>query len=400
MGEGGEMIQFAMQTSRDDILVVNPSAPMSSAPMYLAPTDPPYTDDYSEVGASPSVSRGESAPYLVLSWDDRRPTARGASTCLLGGESGPAGPRAAGAFAEWHWDGRRLEVRTDRFGFQPLFHAVSGTTLWLSPSIPEVLRQGAPAELDDAALAVFLRIGEFLGDDTPFRYVRAVPPAARLTWEEGRVTIESSRAVLPLRDIGRDAAIDDYIEVFRAAMAKEPVDPSRTLIPLTGGRDSRHILLELHAAGLRTPCATARADPSTPNEDIIVAAAVAEAAGVPHIGIDIGDRYTDEIEKNLRTSLCTFEHFWVTPLIRHVASRSLVIYDGIAGDTLSEAKYMNAQRLALFRQNDLRGCAVEELGGHNWRSSSSRVEVPADVSLIALSLACYVAVGASLAGTG
>jgi len=309
--------------------------------------------------AVPPTAQSGHPPYLVLSWDGVTPSARGTTSCLLGGEHGHT---ATGVFAQWRWDGRRLDVRTGRFGFQPLFYAVSGSTLWLSPSIPQLLHQGAPSNFDDAALAVFLRLGIFLGDDTPFQHVRALPPSGHLVWQDGRVTVTGARATVPRRDIGRDAAIKRYAEVFQAAIDSETIDPSRTLVPLTGGRDSRHILLALHSAGIRVPCTTIRPAPPKSDEDMIVAAAVAAAVGAPHTILETThDRYADETEKNLLTSLCVLEHFWLMPLVRHVAGRSLVLYDGIGGDTLSEAKYMSADRLALFRRGDFRRYAEQEL---------------------------------------
>lgn len=318
------------------------------------------------------------SPFVVLSWDGVRPSIRGSAICTLG-ERSPVedGQPAIGAFAMWRWNGRRLEVRTDRLGFRPLFYAVDGSTLWLSPSIPELMRQGAPSAVDDAALAVFLRLGTFIGDDTPFLHVRAVPPNARLTWEDGRFQLEGSRVHRPRLDIRRDAAIARYGELFRAAMAKHPVAPERTIVPLSGGRDSRHILLELHAAG-RAPasCVTVRPAPPKSNEDVVVAATVANALGVPHVVLETTpDRCGDEIEKNLRTSLCVFEHFWVMPLVRHVEGRDLVIYDGIGGDTLSEAKYMSAERLALIRGGDLHRYADEELMAEAYLPALLRPEV-------------------------
>ncbi|HEY0972083.1 MAG TPA: asparagine synthetase B family protein [Gemmatimonadales bacterium] len=301
-------------------------------------------------------------PCLTLSWDGVRAHATGPSHCVMGGEAGPAGRRPVGIFAEWRWDGRRLEARTDRFGFQPLFYATDGSRLWLSPSIPELLRQGAPAELDDGALAVFLRLGVHLGDDTPFLHIRSAPPAARLVWEEGRLTVTGERAWRPLTDITRDRAIARYGELFRAAVARYEVDPERTVVPLTGGRDSRHILLELHAQGHAVPTVTVRPTPPWSDQDVTLAATVSEAVGVPHTVIETTrDRHADDLEKNLRTSMCTFEHYWTMALLRHLDGRGMVVYDGIAGDTLSEAKYMNAHRLELFRRWELGRYAAEEL---------------------------------------
>jgi asparagine synthase (glutamine-hydrolysing) len=310
----------------------------------------------------PHPSADAAPPCVILSWNDGRSVAHGTTSCVLGGERSATGRRPVGVFAEWHWNGQRLEARTDRFGIQPLFYAASGSRLWLSPSIPELVRRGAPTELDDSALAVFLRLGHFLGDDTPFRGIRAVPPAGCLTWEAGRLRVDGMRVEPTRLDISRAAAIDRYVELFGAALAKDEVDPARTLVPLSGGRDSRHILLELHRAGHPVPCVTVRPSPPKADEDAIVAATVAAAVGVPHTIVEQSeDRCGKETEKNLRTSLCTLEHSWVMDLVQSLAGRDVVLYDGIAGDTLSEAKYMTAERLARLRRRDLRGYAEAEL---------------------------------------
>jgi len=223
------------------------------------------------------------APWVRLDWSGGRAAVQGALRAVVGGVWGPDGERLPqGTFAEWQWDGARLAARTDRFGFQPLYYATRGGTFWLSPSIPALLAAGVPAELDDAALAVFLRLGYFLDADTAFRHVRQVPPAARIAWAEGQLTVEGGRSVAPCRHaVGRDDAVDQYVAIFRAAMARRPVDPARTVVPLTGGRDSRHILLELHAAGVAPArSVTVQVAPPKSVEDVRVARALAAAAGV------------------------------------------------------------------------------------------------------------------------
>ena len=54
----------------------------------------------------------------------------------------------------------------------------------LSPSVSKLIELGAPSDLDFAALAVFLHLGYFLGDETPFRAIRAVPPNASCRWSQ------------------------------------------------------------------------------------------------------------------------------------------------------------------------------------------------------------------------
>ena len=87
---------------------------------------------------------------------------------------------ADGIFAGWTWDGSRLVVRTDRYGASPLFLWASKTQIAVSPSLLAILECGAPADLDGPALSVFLRLGYFLGDDTPFTAIRTVAPGAEM----------------------------------------------------------------------------------------------------------------------------------------------------------------------------------------------------------------------------
>ncbi len=77
-------------------------------------------------------------------------------------------------FARWHWKGEQLVIENDRWGIQPIFWAASANAVHVSTSLDALLDAGVPAALDDAALAVFLRIGYFVGNDTPFRSIRAL----------------------------------------------------------------------------------------------------------------------------------------------------------------------------------------------------------------------------------
>jgi hypothetical protein len=92
-------------------------------------------------------------------------------------------------FARWHWDGEQLVVENDRWGILPIFWAATPNAVHVSPSLDALLDAGVPSALDDAALAVFLRIGYFVGNDTPFLSIRALPPAARLTWSREGVQL-------------------------------------------------------------------------------------------------------------------------------------------------------------------------------------------------------------------
>src|SRR6185436_3665545 len=88
-----------------------------------------------------------------------------------------AGDRKAdGIYAEWIWDGDRLIVRNDRYGFYPMYYFVGKDEVAVSTSLSKLIALGAPTHLDEAGLAVFLRLGFFIGQDTPFKAIKVVPP--------------------------------------------------------------------------------------------------------------------------------------------------------------------------------------------------------------------------------
>jgi hypothetical protein len=342
-------------------------------------------------------ARLREAPFLSLTAAAGRVEARGPSACRLGQPLDQAGTRPDGVFAEWGWDGSRLLARNDRHGLHPLFYAVDGATIALSPSIPRLLLEGAPPELDEPALAVFIRTGYFVGEDTPFRAIRALPPRATLEWSAGRLRIAGGLRPPAPRELSRDEAIDAYIPLFRAAVRRRlppgwereravggPADRAagpgtapgsapetvRDLVmPLSGGRDSRHILFELATLGCRPGlCLTVRHHLPRTDQDAEIAPRVAAALGLPHVLLDQTEpRLQAEQRKNLLTSFCSDEGTAFLALgdylERQWAGRSVTIFDGLGGDFLSDGRFLSEQRLALLEAGRLADLADDLLSG-------------------------------------
>jgi asparagine synthase (glutamine-hydrolysing) len=252
----------------------------------------------------------------------------------------PRDPSSADAFAEWQWDGVTLVVTNDAGGFQPLYYLAASDRVAVSPSIGRLLSLGIPTELDDRALSVFLRLGYFIGDDTPFRHIRALRGGSRLTWRAGAFSVRSS--VVPPRPqtLTRAALLDGYLTLFERAVERRlPTDGQRAGVPLSGGRDSRHLLFQLQEYGC-APLITATVQhyPPRGNEDAEIAGQVAAAAGVSHVTLRRNRRpIRAERRKNDLTGFCTDEHVQFLPMIEYFRQRADVLYDGIAGDVLSRA---------------------------------------------------------------
>jgi len=136
----------------------------------------------------------------------------GAPVCAVGHRILKPGDQVDdGVFAGWSWDGAVLCAWNDRYGIRHLYSLRLGEEIALSTSILRLLAEGASTELNYSGLSVFLRLGAFLAEDTPFRDIRALPPTATLEWTHDVLSAAGGiRHAKPQR-LTRNAALDAYI---------------------------------------------------------------------------------------------------------------------------------------------------------------------------------------------
>lgn len=127
------------------------------------------------------------------------------------------------------------------------------------------------------------------------------------------------------------------------------------VVPLSGGRDSRHIFLELHRQGVSDLRAvTVQYEPILETEDIRVATDLAARASVLHTTVEVPWNTLDLERRKLRyTNLQTFEHRWILGAIEALGRQEATVYEGVAGDTLSTAWGLTPERLKALERGDL-----------------------------------------------
>lgn len=289
----------------------------------------------------------------------------GVPSCHLGDSAtGTGKPMSHGVFAGWKWDGERLKVVNDRFGFYPLYYYVGQNECAISASIPNLLALGAPRELDYAALAVFFHLGFFLAEDTPFLAIRALPPDAEFEWAKGILSVSGRLALPTPQQLDQSQALEAYIALFGESIRKRLPADKEFAVLLSGGRDSRHILLELLRINARPSfCLTLGLEGPHALSDVAIAAELAEATNVPHVILPA--RHADfkqELEKNVITNFCADEHGWFMPAGRYFEENSAVVFDGIAGDVLSAGLLLTKHRLDLMEGRRLHDLALDFIG--------------------------------------
>ena len=275
------------------------------------------------------------------------------------------GAKPDGVFVEWAWDGTRLTVRNDRYGFYPLFFYCKNQEICISPSIARLVQEGASREFDYAGLAVFLRLGYFIGEDTPFKHIRALAPGTTLEWDGVmKVSSDGFEASKPCVAIPRDEAIDTYITLFAQSIERRPPTDDPFAIALSGGRDSRHILLELLRQGhVPTQCVTAPKYLSRTDPDVEVAGLLARELRLSHLILESKEfGFNDEWSKNVETSFCSDEHTWYMEVSHYLSENFRMTYDGIGGDVLSAGLFLSQDRLDQFESGDSIKIATNLLG--------------------------------------
>ena len=266
-----------------------------------------------------------------------------------------------GPFVQWEWDGRRLQIRTDRYGIYPLYYWLHDDGIGVSPSIPRLLEEGASTALDETGLSVFLRLGFFIGEHTPFLAIRTVPPGATVEWKDGTLDVSTQGPALACAGLSTEEARDRYAALFKRAVQRRVTAQGDCAVPLSGGRDSRHIALELCAVGCPPKAAlTFRHLRPSRDEDALVAAQLCGTLGIPHILLDQPpSRLQAELRNNIKTNFCADEHAQYLALADYVAGRYDCLYDGIGGDVLSNGLFSNATRLALFADGRFKDLAED-----------------------------------------
>lgn len=292
------------------------------------------------------------------------------STLANPGNSNPTPDQAPdGPFYSWKWQDDVLSIRNDRYGLIQLFIFADKTRIVVSPCLLEVLRRvgGTVGGFDETALDIFFRVGMFIGEDTPFERIRVLPPGVEATWSRGDLRVRRMETKSNLRLPSNQNSLDDeYIDRFRNAISRRLPVGNNWMVPISGGRDSRHILLELLRQGHRPPhCVCVNTPLAYKDGDVGAARVLCDQLGIELKEVrsnESSSRY--QVRKNALTHFMSDEGVWMMPLIDYAIDRRITLtYDGIAGDVLSAGPVPHESTHRKYMSGDLTSVAAWFLAG-------------------------------------
>jgi hypothetical protein len=304
-----------------------------------------------------TVHEDESSTLLLdrepVSWAGRRARGLAWSEGLAAGEPVSSWKQAAQRLACCGLvvEGRDRYVHSSVSGVAPIYYMEDGEATYFASRI-DPLVQSAPAgrrlTIDWEAWAGIFVMTAPLGNTTPFREIRRLPPFSTLKHRPGAGPRQRSVA-WPWAEIDLDRKAgggEALIDGLRETIAEIPAGP--LVCPLSGGWDSRLLLtlstqrrdLELSAWTLKS---THRGSDETP-----YAKKVAKRLKVPITQIPRGKSFWGDHEKvALRCDYQTTHHGWFMPLARRLREGSHSMLDGLAGGIFVKGHFVTGTMLEL-----------------------------------------------------
>lgn len=238
-----------------------------------------------------------------------------------------------------------LTLRTDAFGFMPLYYRVTFGAVLFATSADLLVTPATRA--DDTALLGLLNGGSAPGDRTLFEGIHRVPLGGCLTFSRDLHAPAARRFDLEVAGSGTQAPtrarMDAIDALFRQAVDRcLALDYGRPVLALSGGLDSRRVLAKLLAAGERPTAVTVRVlQKGNRDLDAPCAQRIAHACGLEHELVELPDPGGYARDNELRRQVLgaeTHQHAWVISLHRSLPGDVAIVFNGFLGDSVDESK--------------------------------------------------------------
>jgi hypothetical protein len=241
------------------------------------------------------------------------------------------------AASKIEWSNRQLTCTTSDSGYVPIYYNTHDDGVTLSPSLLEIWRSRTHKAIDWPSIIVFLALGHFIEEYTPFVGVKALPLGNQLIDRQGLGIPEiiDYRYIPQQLDISEKEAISAYDSLLKKILSTHTSEYPAAL-SFSGGRDSRHILLALHRLGYPLPKLVTSHNylERSSAQDVTTALKIAAQLNATIEIINPNHNRIDaEYIKNQITEYQVLAHSWILAL-GHYVSNEHILFDGLCGDIL------------------------------------------------------------------
>jgi len=240
-------------------------------------------------------------------------------------------------------DGERAVLHAGAHGYLDIFHRRLGDATWFASTIDALLDlDPAPLDIDWDTWACTIVLTIPLAERTPFVGVARLLGATTLVLDHTTGAVADGRWDPPWSGLPapRPGAGDPrmILEVMHSAVARHGDAP--TVLPLSGGYDSR--LLSILLRDARIPTTTMTTSKDDGRDDVGIAREVAAALGQAHTVVDpTGLTYAEAADESLtRMEYRAAQHLWSGAMARRIRADGVRVADAIALDTLFHNEHM------------------------------------------------------------
>jgi len=188
------------------------------------------------------------------------------------------------AFGLWDDEDELLYLVRDRLGVKPLTFVENRGEIFFASNVRALREAGVVAEVDDEAVAEFLRFGYVTDARTIYRNARKVPAASIVMWHRG--TVSTTRYWSPTppsvdRRVSFDEALEETERLFLESVALRLQSDVPVGVLLSSGIDSALVCWAVAKLGANITAFTVGV-PNDPWDETAGARATAAAIGIAH----------------------------------------------------------------------------------------------------------------------
>lgn len=153
---------------------------------------------------------------------------------------------------------RCVYLISDRLRSYPLFYSAAGSELWVSDDIELLVSERGLAEGNALARAEFLQLGYVSGAATTQAGINQVPASAWVEWDGAEAALHCYFQFLPLSAPQDDlVGLKQQLSLMMQRLTRQLIEMAngrQIVVPLSGGFDSKALLLCLYQAGYPNIC--------------------------------------------------------------------------------------------------------------------------------------------------